>query len=204
MFCPRESALRSAPGSFHETNIIINICLCKQICLFAFSFFYIGFSDVRENSTHSGSGQSHFCFFLDDSALVCSFPFVSSLKSAGALPEIQRCGPWCQRAAVLCRSSSVKLIMNHPWRRAPTSMSVQFSRWLSHFQPAYVCKDHFFAIFHSIYVRLPFYFCRHSQKKTLPTPPRILYLVICQLACASLQQKMTSIFKFTPLKGDMI
>lgn len=58
-----------------------------------FLFFYIGFSDGGESSTHSGSGQSHFCFFLDDSALVCSFPFVSSLKSAGALPEIQRCGP---------------------------------------------------------------------------------------------------------------
>lgn len=35
------------------------------------------------------------------------------------------------------------------------------------------CIYHFIAIFHSICVRLPFYFCRHSQKKTLLTPPPI-------------------------------
>lgn len=35
-----------------------------------------------------------------------------------------------------------------------------------------------------------------AEKNPSNPPPSILYLVICQLACASLQQKMTSVFKF--------
>lgn len=50
-----------------------------------------------KNPTHSGSGYGHFCFFLDDSAFLCSFPFVSTIcnpwglsqRSKGVVPDVK-------------------------------------------------------------------------------------------------------------------